>query len=132
MNLKQIEKLYDTNEAENINLASITLTNQLSTNNVYAIAAMLKAKYSTHLNNDDDLIQAITNKLQENKEYTTVSFKALSVADIFQQALQIKIDIKQLHQVKEYYYVYIDSLIDQVELQQKVKAHYNEGSTSYF
>jgi hypothetical protein len=130
MNLKQIEKLYDTNEAENIKLASITLTNQLSTNNVYAIAAMLKAKYNNHL--DDDLIQAVTNKLQENKEYTPVSFKALSVADIFQQALQIKIDIKQLHQVKEYYYVYIDSLIDQVELQQKVKVHYNEGSTSYF
>ena len=131
MNLKQIEKLYDTNEQENINLASVTLANQLSSSNLYAITAMLKAKYSKHLNVDDELIKAITNKLQEDNSWN-VHVKSLSVADIFQQALQIKIDIKQLHQVKEYYYIYIESLIDQIELQQKVKANYDEGSTTYF
>jgi hypothetical protein len=131
MNLKQIEKLYDTNEQENINLASATLSNQISTNNVLVIAAMLKAKYTTHLNSSDNLNADISNKLKEIYQWN-VQFKQTSVADIFQLALQNRIDIKQLHQVKEYYYLYIESLINQIELQQTIKKNYDEGSPSYF
>lgn len=131
MNLKQIEKLYDTNEQENINLASATLSNQISTNNVLVITAMLKVKYNTHLNSSDDLTASISNKLKELYQWN-VQFKQTSVADIFQLALQNRLDIKQLHQVKEYYYLYIESLINQIELQLTVKNNYDEGSPSYF
>lgn len=133
MTIKQLEKLFDTKEQENINLACNVIINQLSLNNVYTLLSFLKSKYSKILINDDDLKQAIVTKLNEdNCLIPGYNDLRMSVPDIFQYMLTHKQDIKQLKEVKEYYFTYIDSMIEQFETYNKVKVTADERDTTYF
>jgi hypothetical protein len=127
MNIKQLEKLIDTNEQENINLAVQTLIKQVSTKNVFTILAWLKHKYSRILYLQDDLIQALEYKLTDCNFKTGVKS---SISEIFIHLLTIGNDIDQLKEVKEYYFFYINSLIEQQERFNTKKS--NEGSSQNF
>jgi hypothetical protein len=128
MNIKQVEKLINTNEQENINLAVQMLIKQVSTKNVFTILAWLKHKYSAILYLHEDLIQALEYKLIECDFKTGVKS---SISEIFIHLLTIGTDIDQLKEVKEYYFFYIDSLIEQQEQMYNAKKS-NERSSQNF
>mgnify|MGYP007017533411 CR=1 FL=1 len=129
MNLKQLEKLYDSKDAESIVLANNTIKAQISSKNVYSLLSMLTVKYYNQIPTDSDLDEAFKNKLQEDTLWDRhVLISNITVAKIFQHLLQKGdvLDLKQIKEVREYYNIYIDSLIKQIEYKQNSIAEENE------
>lgn len=129
MNLKQLEKLYDSKDAESIVLANNTIKAQISSKNVYSLLSMLTVKYYNQIPTDSDLDVAFKNKLQEDTLWDRhILISNITVAKIFQHLLQKGdiSDLKQIKEVREYYNIYIDSLIKQIEYKQNSIAEENE------
>lgn len=129
MNLKQLEKLYDSKDAESIVLANNTIKAQISSKNVYSLLSMLTVKYYNQIPTDSDLDEAFKNKLQEDTLWDRhILISNITVAKIFQHLLQKGdvSDLKQIKEVREYYNIYIDSLIKQIEYKQNSIAEENE------
>jgi hypothetical protein len=129
MNLKQLEKLYDSKDAESIVLANNTIKAQISNKNVYSLLSMLTVKYYNQIPTDSDLDEAFKNKLQEDTLWDRhVLIANITVTKIFQHLLQKGdvLDLKQIKEVREYYNIYIDSLIKQIEYKQNSTTEENE------
>jgi hypothetical protein len=129
MNLKQLEKLYDSKDAESIVLANNTIKAQISNKNVYSLLSMLTVKYYNQIPTDSDLDVAFKNKLQEDTLWDRhILISNITVTKIFQHLLQKGdvSDLKQIKEVREYYNIYIDSLIKQIEYKQNSIAEENE------
>lgn len=108
MNLENLNKLIETNDPENINLAYTTIKQRLSQKNVYGVYAMLCVNHPKRLRDDfDDVFEKFG--IGDN----------ISISDLFSNLLSNSFNnIDELETVKEYYFKYISQLVDNIKLTQ--------------